>query len=217
LLCLGSLGFAINAKEMIMNRVTDETLRATARVPRLLSRSVRTALRVSLLAGLVLAGGCDQEAEDPVAASAWALRNNGRTPEQKKCDEKWQNCYVDCSVRYPESNDALDEDRRQGCFDSCDALHDLCAPARTTGVGATQTGAVLDATATTSSVTPGASIDTANAAALRAAAAAKSCTASSDGGMWCCVPISTPPYLQCTYTPPPDTIWTLTAQAALAR
>lgn len=205
-----------------MNTDTGASLSCTARPPRLSSRIVRVALgrrvRALPIVGLLLAAGCDDGAQldEPVTGSVAALRNNGRTPEQKKCDEKWQNCYVDCSVRYPDSNDPLDEDRRQGCFDSCDASHNLCLPARTIGASATQVGGAIDATATTSSDTPAVSIDTANAAALRAAAMTKSCTASSDGGMWCCVPISTPPYLKCTYTPPPDTIWTLTSQAARA-
>jgi hypothetical protein len=49
-------------------------------------------------------------------------------------------------------------------------------------------------------------------------AEAASCTATSDGGKWCCVPISTPPGLKCTYTapPPPPTVLTaITAQSGL--
>ena len=48
-------------------------------------------------------------------------------------------------------------------------------------------------------------------------AEAASCTATSDGGKWCGVPISTPPGLSCTYTPPAPpspVISTLTAQRA---
>jgi hypothetical protein len=46
------------------------------------------------------------------------------------CLSKYQNCYVDCSVRYPESTDSIDnlnELMRQGCFDSCDAAYNLCS------------------------------------------------------------------------------------------
>lgn len=45
-------------------------------------------------------------------------------------------------------------------------------------------------------------------------AEAASCTATSDGGKWCCVPISTPPGLKCTYTPPPPPPTVLTAITA---
>jgi hypothetical protein len=40
------------------------------------------------------------------------------------CVDSYQNCYVDCSVRYPEAGDSpnnLNALMRQGCFDSCDA------------------------------------------------------------------------------------------------
>jgi len=46
-----------------------------------------------------------------------------------KCDDKWGDCYIDCSVRYPESGDSannLNSMYRDACFDSCDAAHDLC-------------------------------------------------------------------------------------------
>jgi hypothetical protein len=48
------------------------------------------------------------------------------------CVETYQNCYIDCSVRYPESADSpnnLNSLMRQGCFDSCDAGYDLCSGA----------------------------------------------------------------------------------------
>jgi hypothetical protein len=51
----------------------------------------------------------------------------------KSCVETYQDCYVDCSVRYPESSDSsnnLNALLRQGCFDSCDAAYRLCSPAR---------------------------------------------------------------------------------------
>jgi hypothetical protein len=50
----------------------------------------------------------------------------------KSCVETYQDCYVDCSVRYPESADSpnnLNALMRQGCFDSCDAAYSLCSPA----------------------------------------------------------------------------------------
>jgi hypothetical protein len=179
------------------------------RVPR------RTALAAALsMAGLLLVVGCDGMGEEgePVDAEASALRNTGRTPEQQKCDGKLQSCYIDCSVKYPDSGGGLNEDLREGCFDSCDAAHRLCLPARILGTavgGVLQAAAVVDPQATTTAQSPAA--DT-----VSTRAALKSCTATSDGGLWCCVPISTPPYLKCTYTPPPDTIWTLTRPAARA-
>jgi hypothetical protein len=46
------------------------------------------------------------------------------------CVDRYQNCYVDCSVRYPESDDpnSLNGQLRQGCFDACDAAYRLCSP-----------------------------------------------------------------------------------------
>jgi hypothetical protein len=167
------------------------------------------------LAGLLLIVGCDGMVDEgePVERQDSALRNSGRTPDQQKCDEKLQSCYVDCSVRYPESAGGLNDDLREGCFDSCDASHNLCTPARTVGAtgGVLQQGAVLDGRAATPLSPRDASLS-----APAASAALKSCTATSDGGLWCCTPISTPPYLKCTYTPPPDTIWTLTQAATRA-
>ena len=46
-----------------------------------------------------------------------------------QCDDDYGECYIDCSVKYPESKDSpnnLNSEFRQGCFDSCDAAHDLC-------------------------------------------------------------------------------------------
>jgi hypothetical protein len=48
------------------------------------------------------------------------------------CVSAYQSCYVDCSVRYPESGDSagsLNAQMRQGCFDSCDAALRLCGGA----------------------------------------------------------------------------------------
>ena len=179
-------------------------------------RTRRATLAVAFsFVGLLLVVGCDGTVEEgePVDAHASALRNSGRTPDQQKCDEKLQSCYIDCSVRYPESGGGFNDELRQGCFDSCDAAHNLCLPARTVGttVGVLQAGAVLDPQSTTLQ-SPGA--DAVTAAAARTPV--KSCTATIDGGLWCCVPISTSPYLKCTYTPPPDTIWTLTQTATRA-
>jgi hypothetical protein len=50
-----------------------------------------------------------------------------------KCDDRWGDCYIGCSVDYPESKDSpnnLNSDLRAGCFDSCDASHRRCSPAR---------------------------------------------------------------------------------------
>ena len=47
------------------------------------------------------------------------------------CVDQYQNCYVDCSVKYPESSDSPDNLNgmyRQACFDSCDASYNLCSP-----------------------------------------------------------------------------------------
>jgi hypothetical protein len=49
------------------------------------------------------------------------------------CLDNYQNCYIDCSVRYPESNDSpnnLNSSMRDACFESCDAAYRLCSPAR---------------------------------------------------------------------------------------
>lgn len=57
------------------------------------------------------------------------LRVGGGGGLSNTCDDKYGECYIDCSVRYPESKDPhnnLNELLRQGCFDSCDAAHDLC-------------------------------------------------------------------------------------------
>lgn len=43
-----------------------------------------------------------------------------------KCDDKWGDCYIDCSVRYPDSPNNLNSEFREACFDSCDASHDRC-------------------------------------------------------------------------------------------
>jgi hypothetical protein len=190
-----------------INRISNPSSRR-----RRTGRASATMAATFSVAALLLMVGCDGMVEEgePVDAQASALRYTGRTPAQQACDEKMQSCYVDCSVRYPESGGGLNDDLREGCFDSCDAAHNLCAPARTVSTtvdGALQPAAVLDAQSTT--------LQSTAATAPTARAAVKSCTASSDGGLWCCIPISTPPYLQCTYTPP-GPIWTLTQTAARA-
>jgi hypothetical protein len=50
-----------------------------------------------------------------------------------KCDDKWGDCYIDCSVRYPDSPDNLNSEFREACFDSCDAAHNLCGSGRLVG------------------------------------------------------------------------------------
>ena len=47
---------------------------------------------------------------------------------QNSCVDQYQNCYVDCSVRYPDSPNNLNSELREGCFDSCDASYRLCSP-----------------------------------------------------------------------------------------
>jgi hypothetical protein len=52
------------------------------------------------------------------------------------CVDTYQNCYIDCSVKYPESNDSpynLNSLMRDACFESCDAAYRLCGPARIGG------------------------------------------------------------------------------------
>ena len=52
------------------------------------------------------------------------------------CLDTYQNCYIDCSVRYPESNDSpnnLNSSMRDACFESCDAAYRLCSSARIRG------------------------------------------------------------------------------------
>lgn len=63
------------------------------------------------------------------------LRAGGGGPSND-CVDSYQNCYIDCSVKYPESNDSpnnLNSSMREGCFDSCDAAYRLCSPARGAG------------------------------------------------------------------------------------
>ena len=50
-----------------------------------------------------------------------------------KCDDDYGECYIDCSVKYPESKDSpgnLNSMYRDACFDSCDAAHNLCGGGR---------------------------------------------------------------------------------------
>jgi hypothetical protein len=64
------------------------------------------------------------------------LRAGGGSADD--CVDTYQNCYVDCSVRYPESADSqnnLNAMMREGCLDSCDAAYDLCS-----GTGAARLG-----------------------------------------------------------------------------
>lgn len=56
-------------------------------------------------------------------------RGSSRRPNS--CDDKLGECYIGCSVDYPESGDSsnnLNSLKRQGCEDSCDAAHRLCGP-----------------------------------------------------------------------------------------
>jgi len=50
-------------------------------------------------------------------------------PSTKTCTDKYQDCYVDCSVKYPESGDStgnLNALKRQACLDTCDANFRTC-------------------------------------------------------------------------------------------
>ena len=46
---------------------------------------------------------------------------------KRTCADAYGDCYIGCSVDYPESGDNLNTDLRDGCFDSCDAGYDLCS------------------------------------------------------------------------------------------
>ena len=49
---------------------------------------------------------------------------------KRTCADAYGDCYIGCSVDYPESGDSpnnLNADLRGGCFDSCDAGYDLCS------------------------------------------------------------------------------------------
>lgn len=55
----------------------------------------------------------------------------GGSPKPNSCDDRFGECYIGCSVDYPESKDGpnnLNSLMRQGCEDSCDAAHKLCGP-----------------------------------------------------------------------------------------
>jgi len=57
------------------------------------------------------------------------LRAGGGGPSTKSCTDKYQDCYVDCSVKYPESGDStgnLNALKRQACLDTCDANFRTC-------------------------------------------------------------------------------------------
>lgn len=48
---------------------------------------------------------------------------------KKTCADTYGDCYIGCSVDYPESGDSpnnLNADLRAGCLDSCDAGYNLC-------------------------------------------------------------------------------------------
>ena len=135
-----------------MRDIENTILRDSNPSPRFRGRRASLAAALAV-AGLLLIVGCDgMEEGEPVDVQTSAVRNTGRTPDQQKCDAKLQSCYVDCSVKYPESGGGLNDDLREGCFDACDAAHNLCLPARTSGTaidGALQPGAVLDAQSAT--------------------------------------------------------------------
>jgi len=87
--------------------------------------------------------------------SSWAiepqLRAGGGGPRDD-CVATYQNCYIDCSVRYPESGDSvnnLNSQMRQGCFDSCDAAYRLCSPARGAGTVGWGVGRIAHTTSPT--------------------------------------------------------------------
>ena len=46
---------------------------------------------------------------------------------KRTCADAYGDCYIGCSVDYPESGDSLNADLREGCFDSCDAGYNLCS------------------------------------------------------------------------------------------
>ena len=52
----------------------------------------------------------------------------GEGGSSSDCVSRYQDCYVDCSVRYPDDPNSLNAQLRQGCFDACDAAYRLCSP-----------------------------------------------------------------------------------------
>ena len=46
---------------------------------------------------------------------------------KRTCADTYGDCYIGCSVDYPESGDNLNAELRDGCFDSCDAGYNLCS------------------------------------------------------------------------------------------
>src|SRR3954469_12883616 len=70
---------------------------------------------------LVLSGcaaGAESEPEDVTASQTEALDNGSGTTTTKSCEDKYGDCYIDCSLK--------DTQYKQGCFDSCDASYNLC-------------------------------------------------------------------------------------------
>ena len=52
----------------------------------------------------------------------------GEGGSSSDCVSRYQDCYIDCSVRYPDDPNSLNAQLRQGCFDACDAAYRLCSP-----------------------------------------------------------------------------------------
>jgi hypothetical protein len=86
--------------------------------------------------GISACGGAEVDGSEtsPIGESRAAADDNGeggggRTEAEKECDDEYGDCYIGCSVDYPEaddSRDSLNELYRDGCEDSCDAAHNLC-------------------------------------------------------------------------------------------
>jgi hypothetical protein len=53
-------------------------------------------------------------------------RSQGSGLVSNDCVDRYQACYVDCSLKYPDKPGTLNSEMRQGCLDSCDAAYNLC-------------------------------------------------------------------------------------------
>jgi hypothetical protein len=99
--------------------------------------SLSKKLVVAFAFGLAtILGGCAAApVEEPSGESSDALMNNGGGgTTSKSCEDKYGDCYIDCSL-----NGGPYED---GCYDSCDAAYRLCKayPLRTGGARGVATG-----------------------------------------------------------------------------
>src|SRR5260221_13896229 len=99
-------------------------------------RGLMTTSRILLTFLLVLSGCAAAPVDEPSASSEDALDNGSGGTTTKSCSDKYGDCYIGCSVKYPESGDSnghFNAQYRQGGFHSRDPSHDLCSGAARTG------------------------------------------------------------------------------------